>query len=43
MHAKNIGIQTLLLRKSEQSFDTGIVKKFKVQYWDKNFYKTKHV
>ena len=33
VHAQNIGTQKSLLRKSEESFDTGIVKKFrKFQY-----------
>ena len=35
-HAQNIETQIFLLRKSRESFDTGIVKKLrKFQYWPK--------
>ena len=36
MHAQNTGTQKFLLRKSEERFDTGIVKKVrKFQFWAK--------
>ena len=48
VHAQNIGNQTYLLRKSRESFDTGIVKKFrrfeylakKTVFLKKNVYST---